>query len=71
MSTGSAILFMPEKSSMTGWRQDYNERRPHSSLNYLTPAEFAAGWRNRKNEGKQTDITNWLLCLILGAGHSY
>jgi len=24
------------------WRQDYNQRRPHSSLNYLTPAEFAA-----------------------------
>ena len=23
------------------WRQDYNERRPHSSLNYLPPAEFA------------------------------
>jgi putative transposase len=27
------------------WRGEYNERRPHSSLNYLTPAEFksAAG----------------------------
>lgn len=24
------------------WRQDYNEERPHSSLNYRTPAEFAA-----------------------------
>lgn len=23
------------------WRQDYNEQRPHSSLNYLPPAEFA------------------------------
>jgi putative transposase len=23
------------------WRQDYNQRRPHSSLNYLPPAEFA------------------------------
>jgi putative transposase len=27
---------------ITNWRRDYNERRPHSSLNYLTPAEFAA-----------------------------
>jgi len=23
------------------WRKDYNEQRPHSSLNYLPPAEFA------------------------------
>jgi putative transposase len=23
------------------WRQDYNEQRPHSSLNYLPPADFA------------------------------
>lgn len=40
------------------WLQDYNECRPHSSLNYLTPAEFAAGWRNGKYEEKPTDITN-------------
>jgi putative transposase len=24
------------------WRRDYNERRPHSALDYLTPSEFAA-----------------------------
>jgi hypothetical protein len=24
------------------WRVEYNEQRPHSSLDYLTPAEFAA-----------------------------
>lgn len=23
------------------WRQDYNQQRPHSALNYLSPAEFA------------------------------
>ncbi|MFK9876941.1 hypothetical protein BVC92_12265, partial [Klebsiella pneumoniae] len=25
-------------------RQDYNECRPHSALNYQTPSEFAARW---------------------------
>ena len=27
----------------TAWRLEYNHRRPHSSLCYRTPAEFAAG----------------------------
>lgn len=40
------------------WRQDYNERGPHSSLDYQTPAEFAADWRNGKYEEEPTDITN-------------
>ncbi len=26
------------------WRQDYNECRSHSALNYQTPSEFAARW---------------------------
>jgi len=28
------------------WRNEYNEERPHSSLDYMTPAEFAAHCRN-------------------------
>lgn len=39
-------------------KQQDNECRPHSALNYQTPSEFAERWRNRKCEGKQTDITN-------------
>ncbi|MEF3205395.1 integrase core domain-containing protein, partial [Klebsiella quasipneumoniae subsp. similipneumoniae] len=48
----------PSLPIINDWRLDYNECRPHSSLNYLTPAEFAAGWRNGKYEEKPTDITN-------------
>ena len=33
------------------WRQDYNLMRPHSALNYATPAEFAA------KQGLLTDST--------------
>ena len=33
------------------WRVDYNERRPHSSLNYRTPAEFAAVRRSATGDG--------------------
>jgi len=36
---------------IANWRRDYNERRPPSSLNYLTPAEFAA----KSSRGKDTD----------------
>ncbi len=30
------------KRKIAGWRIEYNEERPHSSLGYLTPNEFAA-----------------------------
>jgi putative transposase len=32
------------------WRIDYNTVRPHSSLGYLTPQEFAASWRAAQQE---------------------
>ena len=33
------------------WRVDYNEQRPHSSLDYRTPAEFAAARRSATGDG--------------------
>jgi putative transposase len=32
------------RAAAEGWRIDYNEIRPHSTLGYLTPREFAARW---------------------------
>ena len=29
------------REKITRWKQDYNEKRPHSSLQYRTPVEFA------------------------------
>jgi len=31
-----------------GWRQYYNEERPHSSLGYQTPTEFHAAWKAKQ-----------------------
>jgi putative transposase len=34
------------------YARQYNQRRPHSSLGYRTPHEFAAGWRGESEEKK-------------------
>ena len=34
------------------WRQEYNEFRPHSSLNYLSPLEFAKNYRLKMKQNK-------------------
>jgi len=35
------------RALIAAWRQDYNQYRPHSALEYRTPAEFAAACRSR------------------------
>ena len=35
---------LEERVVIEDWRQDYNQRRPHSALGMKTPAAFAAGW---------------------------
>lgn len=35
---------------IASWTRDYNQQRPHSSLGYQTPAEFAAAWRSRHDQ---------------------
>ena len=35
------------RAKIAEWQQDYNEKRPHSSLQYRTPAEFASMSRGK------------------------
>ncbi|WP_273860316.1 IS3 family transposase [Photobacterium sp. GSS17] len=45
---------------ISDWRIDYNENRPHSSIGYLTPSEFAVLTRSGLNSNV-TDITKEVL----------
>ncbi|WP_220150133.1 IS3 family transposase [Marinobacter pelagius] len=45
------------REKISNWRLDYNEQRPHSSLGYQTPLEFASALRLGKTDSKVTDIT--------------
>jgi putative transposase len=40
---------------IAAWRRNYNQYRPHSALNYQTPAEFAPSCRTsrRPKDGEQ------------------
>jgi len=40
------------RRKIAAWRKEYNEERPHSSLGYRTPAEFAAGLKTKESCGK-------------------
>lgn len=44
------------RRKLAEWKEEYNERRPHSSLGYRTPAEFAAAVRREEGRGK--DVRN-------------
>jgi putative transposase len=43
------------REKIEAWRQDYNRQRPHSSLGYRTPEEFAA--MTTMSRGKDGDTT--------------
>ena len=42
------------RRKIAAWRKEYNEERPHSSLGYRTPKEFAVQARNQ-SYGKDGD----------------
>ena len=35
---------------ISAWKVEYNSRRPHSSLGYLTPDEFARWWQQGRGK---------------------
>jgi len=49
------ILYWKRLAIVEAFRQEYNNYRPHSSLGYLTPAEFARRYyeENQVTEVKQ------------------
>jgi putative transposase len=40
------------KVMVEDWREDYNERRPHSALGMMAPAKFARAWREAAENDK-------------------
>jgi putative transposase len=44
------------------WRIDYNEARPHSSLGYRTPEEFAVAWQDNAATEKTSDAPDVSAC---------
>lgn len=39
------------------WRADYNQERPHSSLNQRTPSEFVLHWQHNRAAPKAENLT--------------
>jgi putative transposase len=46
------------RRKIAAWRKEYNEERPHSSLGYRTPTEFAAALRTKESCGKDARWKN-------------
>src|SRR4030095_6604817 len=44
------------------WRRHYNQVRPHSSLGYLTPAEFAGRLKEQDAESEQATGRTAAVC---------
>jgi putative transposase len=45
------------RQTIESWRHDYNEYRPHSSLDQQTPSEFVADWQQTRTDRKAGFLT--------------
>lgn len=50
------------RRKIKAWRVEYNQQRPHSSLGYRTPEEFARVWKNAASPSRQADTAPPPLC---------
>ena len=55
LRTNWFINLFDARRKITSWRKEYNEERPHSSLGYRTPAEFAQAC-GVQSYGKEADF---------------
>ncbi|MBM1175573.1 IS3 family transposase [Microvirga arabica] len=60
------------REMISAWVTDYNIARPHSSLNYQTPAAYAAGLRAARDHhaAQQTSSARWPLAPVAPHGVS-
>ncbi len=49
------------RQTIESWRRDYNEYRPHSSLDQRTPSEFVAGWQQTRTDQKAGFLTHQMV----------
>ena len=40
------------RAKLQGWKQEYNEERPHRSLKNLTPLQYKAQWHQQRSENR-------------------
>ena len=40
------------RAKLQGWKQEYNEDRPHRSLKNLTPLQYKAQWHTQRSENR-------------------
>ena len=52
LNTNWFVNLADARRKIETWRKEYNEERPHSSLGYRTPEEFARGIGGEKGCGK-------------------